>query len=187
MSNESLVDLMEKYKETFYEKQSKNMFFKKGQKMDCAKEISQQFSLEEMIARTIYRIPDTNKVIFEYPIFKLYATTDNYEQIVNRILVIYDEILLTYTHYEGHIMLDTFSISAAERYKQAIQLFCIKCMNSSTKYGDLMSSMYIYYTPSMMTSISALLKPFINPNIPERIIMYNKAESQPLWKELLQI
>jgi len=84
-------------------------------------------------------------------------------------------------------MLDTFSISAAERYKQAIQLFCKKCMNSSTKYGDLMSTMYIYYTPSMMTSISALLKPFINPNIPERIIMYNKAESEPLWKQILQI
>jgi hypothetical protein len=186
MSTDSLVDLIEKFKGDFYQKQNKNIFFKKGQKMDCAKEISKLFSLEDMISKTIYIIPGTNKIIFVYPIFKLYATLENYEKIVQKVLDLYDEILLIHPTYEAHVLLDTFSISAAERYKEAIKLFCSKCMDSSPKYTDLLTSMYIYYTPSMIDSISILLKPFINSVVRDRIILYNKSESESLWKQLTQ-
>ena len=184
MSTDSLVDLMEKYKDEYYQTQGKNSFFKKNQKMDCAKEISQSFQLNDMIQRTIYYIPNTNKIVYNYPVFKLYANPDNYENIIKTVLDIYDIILASYPTIETHIILDSFTISAAERYKSVIKLFCNKCMTSQTKYSERLSAMYIYYTPSMMESISTLLKPFIDPLVKDRITMYSKAESADLIKAL---
>ena len=67
MSTESLLDAIENYKVNYYQVQGKNsFFFKKTQKMECAKEISQKFDLESMINTTIYRITDTNKIVFNY-------------------------------------------------------------------------------------------------------------------------
>jgi hypothetical protein len=186
MSTDSFIDLLEKCKGDFYQKQGKNTFFKKSQKMDCAKEINKNFSLEDMISNTIYIVPATNKIIFLYPVFKLYATSENYEKIMQKVLNLYDEVLNVFPTYEAHVLLDTFTISAAERYKEAIILFCNKCMDSSPKYTDLLTAMYIYYTPSMIDNISILLRPFINPLVRDRIILYNKSESEPLWKQLTQ-
>jgi hypothetical protein len=177
MSSDSLVNMMEKYREDYYQMNKKNTFFKKNQKMDCAKEMTQAFNLNEMIKKTVYRLNDSNKVIFNYPIFKLYAHPDNFDSILQGVLNLYDEILLDYPNYEAHIMLEGFTISAAERYKGVIQMFCHKCMNLSTKYSELISAMYIYYTPSMMDNISTLLRPFIDTNVYERIIMFSKTES----------
>jgi hypothetical protein len=177
MSSDSLINMMEKYREDYYKTNKKNTFFKSNQKMECAKGMTQTFNLNEMIKRTVYRLADSNKVIFNYSIFKLYAHTDNFETILESVLNVYDEILLEYPNFEAHVILEGFTISAAERYKTAIQLFSNKCMNSSTKYSQLTTAMYIYYTPSMIESISTFLRPFIDTNVYERIIMYSKAES----------
>jgi hypothetical protein len=38
----------------------------------------------------------------------------------------------------------------------------------------------------MMESISALLKPFIDPDISQRIVMFSKAESPAIFKTLFE-
>lgn len=184
MSSDSLVKMMEKYQKEYYESQGKNMFFKKGQKQDCAKGVSQAFPLEDMLQKTIYIIPDKNKLIFDYPVFKLFATNDNFEAIIQRVIEYYDILLNKYTNFEVHINLDGFTISAAERYKSVIQVFCNKCMNSQTRYTTYITAMYLYYTPSMIDNISTLLKPFIDPIILQRIVMYSKSESPALFTPL---
>jgi len=185
MSCNSLVDEMENYKKKYLQENGKNSFFKKNQKLDCAKELSQSFSLESMIQRTIYNIPNTNRVIFDYTVYKLYAHPDNYNTIINGIIYIYDSVLLSYPTFEIHIILDTFSISAAERYKYAIQTFVNKCMTSNTMYSSLIDKICIYFTPSMIESISTLLRPFIDPSIHNRIVYYSKAESPERLKEII--
>jgi hypothetical protein len=186
MSTDSLVEMMEKYQQDYYQSQGKNMFFKKSQKQDCAKGVSQAFPLEEMINRTIFLLPQKNKLVFDYTVFKLFATSENYDAIVQRVIEAYDLLLTKYPTFEVHIILDGFTISAAERYKSIIQLFCNKCMTSQTRYTQYISAMYLYYTPSMMENISALLKPFIDPGINERIVMYSKAESPAIFKRLFE-
>ena len=186
MATESLLKSIDKFKEDYYEnKTHKSFLFKKSQKIDCAKKISENFDLSTMINSTIYIIPNTNKIIFNYTIFKLYANPENYEIIVQNVLNIYDEILKTFENFEAHVILEGFTISAAERYKEAIKLFCQKCMNSSTKYAKLTTAMHIYYTPSMIENISALLRPFIDSNVNERIILHSKTESSGLIDTLL--
>jgi hypothetical protein len=82
------------------------------------------------------------------------------------------------------MLLNSFSISAAERYKSAINSFVNRCMNSNTEYSNLITNVFIYHTPSMMESISTLLKPFIDQSINNKIIYYTKAESDELLKKL---
>jgi hypothetical protein len=186
-SSDCLLDKMEKFKSDFLENNGKNTFFKKSQKMDCAKKMCQTFNLEDMIKKTVYIIPGTNKIMFDYTIFKLYACPDNYNNVVDYILKLYDCLLLKYSSFEANVILDSFTISAAERYKGVIQTFCNKCMNSETKYSKLTERMNIYYTPSMMESISTLLKPFIDKDVGERIFLFSKLESPELVKKLYSI
>lgn len=184
MSSSSLVDLMEKCKEEYYQKENKNMFFKKVQKLDCAKKISETFSLEDMLNATVYIVPNKNKIVINYPIFKLYANNDVYNIVIQKVITLYDIILTTYTTFEVHISLDTFTITAAERYKSIIQMFSDKCMNSQTNYTKHLQGMYIYYTPSMIESIATLLKPFIDPSLSQRITYYSKGDSKSLLEKL---
>jgi hypothetical protein len=180
----SLIDLMEKYKEDYLQKNGKNTLFKKNQKMDCAKEMSQTFSLQDMIQRTIYNIPNTNKIVFDYNVYKLYAHPDNFDNIVEGVICVYDDVLSRYATFEVHMLLNSFSMSAAERYKGAINSFCNRCMNANTMYSNLITNIFIYHTPSMIEAISTLLKPFIDQSINNKIIYYSKAVSDNALKNL---
>lgn len=184
MSSESLVLLMEKCKDQYYENEKKNFFFKKGQKMDCAKKMTETFPIEDMLKTTIYIIPNTNKIVFNYTIFKLYANEQVYSNVIQKVIDSYDIILSQYPDFEIHVILDTFTITAAERYKNVIKLFCEKCMSSKVNYTQRLKGMYIYYCPSMIESISTLLKPFIDPVIISRVTYYSKVESPALLEEI---
>ena len=186
MSTDSLVKLMARYQNDYYQTQGKNTLFKKAQKQDCAKEMSKMFPLEDMIQRTVFINPGTNILIFDYTVFKLFATNDNSEAIIKRVIDLYDELLVKYPFFEVHINLDGFTISAAERYKTIIQQFCNRCMTASTRYTLFLKTMYLYYTPSMIDSISMLLKPFIDPGINERIVMYSKTDSVSIYPKLIE-
>ena len=171
-SSDNLLVQMEKFKSDFLDTEGKNSFFKKSQKLDCAKKISQTFNLQDMLKKTVFILSGTNKIVFDYTFFKLYACPDNYNEIVDYIITLYDCILIQYPNFEANIILDSFTISAAERYKGVIQKFCNKCMNTETKYSKLITKMNIYYTPSMMESISSLLKPFIDVDVRNRIVLF---------------
>lgn len=186
MSSDSLVEQMEKYQQKYYQSHSKNILFKKNQKQDCAKDVSKTFPLEDMINRTIFIVPNKNKLVFDYTIFKLFANNDNYDIILQRVIDNYDTLIAQYSNLEVHIILEGFTISAAERYKYIIQQLCNKFYKSQTSYSQFISSMYLYYTPSMIENISALLKPFINTSVVHDITMYLKADSPAHLKKLFE-
>lgn len=181
-NTDELLNQMANFKNEFYKSEKKNMFLKKTQKQNFAKKMSETFNLEDMIQRTVFIIPGTNKICFDYTVFKCYACPDNYEKIMDYVLGLYDFILLQYPNFEANILLDTFTISAAERYKLVIQHFCNKCIAS--KYVDLITTINIYYTPYMIETISALLKPFVDKNIVNRVVFFSKQESPELLHKL---
>ena len=106
-------------------------------------------------------------------------------QLLVDILHLYDIVLSTNTKIQVHVLLDTFTVSAAERYKECISIFCKKCMNSSTRYSKLIEKMYIYNTPSMVENISLIIKPFIDPNVGQCVVLFSKADSPAMIKQLL--
>jgi hypothetical protein len=180
----SIIDQMEDFKNNYYSTQGKNVLFKKSQKLDCAKMLSQTIDLTEAINQTIFQVPNTNKIVFNYNVFKMYANPNNYDQITSAVIQTYDKILKNNATFEAHVILESFTISAAERYKDGIRLFCNKCMGVSTKYANLLSTMYIYHAPAMFESISTLLRPFVDPVITNRIVLYSKQDSATLLPNL---
>jgi len=98
---------------------------------------------------------------------------------------LFEYMMTKHVSIEMNVILDTFTISAAERYQSVIQMFCNKCMTSKTRYSKCITQMNLYYTPAMIDSIRALLRPFIDNDVYEKIVMYSKSESPEILKKLL--
>jgi len=168
----------------YYSDNKKNLFFKSGQKLECAATITNQIGIDELIQKTIYVIPNTNCVFMDYNIFKTYATPENYSKIVNYILSLFDYCIHNYGEYYAHVNLDTFTISGAERYKSIIECFLLNCMSSECQYSLRLKNMYIYNTPNTFQNISKLLMPFVDQLVKKKIIMYDKKCSVELLNNL---
>ena len=183
MSSQLLKEI-EDYQNTYYDNNNKNIIFKNNQKNSLASNISSKFDTNMLLTMMCYPIINTNIVIIDYSVFKLFANPNNYEIITNHILGEFKKIIQTYNNFECHINVNTFTISAAERYKSMIKIFCSKSLASDTPYSDKISKLIIYYPPSMIQSISKVFSPFINPNVKEKVIIYDKTSSDLNWNAL---
>ena len=89
-----------------------------------------------------------------------------------------------YNCFEIHININTFSISACHRYKDAIILFNNNCIHSKSDFSLKLNKIFIYNTPKTMKDIVSFLTPFMDQNIKNKIIFYNKDESAKLIASL---
>ena len=164
----------------YYSDSGKNMFFKNKQKIECASNICNSIGIEQIIDKTIYCLPNSNKVFFDYTIFKMYATPENYNKIVAHALLMCRHSISENGNFEIHINLNSFTVSACERYKDIIQIFCNECLRSNTRYSINLSKLIVYNSPNMIDSISRIILPFIDPIVRNKITLYNKSESDSL-------
>jgi hypothetical protein len=176
-----MSDLLEEVKEfqhSYYSENTKNIFFKNSQKINCAKDITEKFNSNELIKKTIYIIPNTNKIYIDYLIYKLYANPNVYDEIINYILELFSECITKYGDFECHLNLSSFTVTSAHRYQYHIELFCKRCLELNTpNYSTLLSKFYIYNSPSVMENISKIFKHLIHNEVKKKIIIYNKQES----------
>ena len=181
-----LLAQVNKFKDSYYSKNSKNTFFKKTQKADCAEQISQQFDINILLANTVYIVGDTNQVFFDYSVFKLYANESNYQQIVDYVLILFDIVIRKHGSYVTHVNIDTFTVSAAERYKKVIQTFNAACIrNTEFVYTQRLQSWHIYNPPSVIDMVHKILKPFIEPSVFHNARIISKEDSAARLSELL--
>jgi hypothetical protein len=168
----------------YYSDSGKNVLFKNKQKMECATTICNSIGLEQIIDKTIYCVPNSNKVFFDYTIFKMYATPENYNQIVSHALLQCRHKISEQGNFEIHINLNSFTVSACERYKDIIQIFCNECLRSNTRYSINLSKLIVYNSPNMIDAISRIILPFIDPIVRNKITLYSKTESHSLLSNL---
>lgn len=168
---------IEKYKNEYYSENKKAFFFKKSQKLDCAANISSKFDIEDLLSQTFAILPNTNRIYLDYTVFKLYANPENYTTIVEYVIKLFNICIDKYGSFECHFNLKSFTITAAERYKSVIELFCKECLKSETRYGSMMQKMYIYYSPGMIEKLTSIFSHLIDPLIRDRFVVYNKEES----------
>jgi hypothetical protein len=173
----SFLDQIAKLQDQYYSNHAKNTFFKTNQKMDCANVVSQNYSINDLLNKTAYHLPNTNRVFFDYTVFKTYANPSNYITIIEHVLSLFKYCIENYGSYEAHVYMKTFSISAAERYKDMIKCFWEECFKTKIEYSTKIVVMYIYHTPSMVDSISSLLLPFVEKTVHDRIVMISKKDS----------
>jgi hypothetical protein len=178
MSDRNSINITElkKIEENYYNSNTKNFFFKKTQKFDCAKEVCKNLDVNELICKTIYIIPNSNSIYINYPLFKLFVNPDIFEQIVNHIISQCRCLIEQYGTFVAYFNLDTFSVSAAERYTPLIKSYNEKCLNKNTDFAILMKKLHILNTPNVIEMIVKILKPIIDKNVYEKVVFIKKGE-----------
>jgi len=186
MSENNLLKMVEEYQTTYYSQNRKNFFFKSKQKMECASQISQEFDINHLLEKTVCLVPDSNRVYFDYTVFKLYGNPENYMLVVNYVLSVLTHCINTFGEYELHVNLNSFTITAAERYRTVIEMFCNECLKNHTRYASKLIKMYIYNSPNMIEHVTGLFGNLIDPIIRERMVLYNKEETGTKIEELFR-
>ena len=200
----NIVQLQEKY----YNKNNKNFFYKKDQKLDCANMISQQMDINILFEKTLFILHLSSfktptpwaemseerrtdcaslmrngvkhgEIYFDYTIFKTYI----HPEIFNDFLEYVNNISLQYidklSAYTLHLNFQSISISAFERYWPLVR----QIMNKFPVTGNKMEKTHIYYTPAIVDQIMKVMNPFI-ANFRDKIIFYSKTESPEKLSEL---
>jgi hypothetical protein len=176
--NLCLIQEINKIQNDYYENVKKNIFFKKSQKIESAEHIINKIPLDELIQCSIYTIPNTNKLFFDYTIFKMYASPSNYNNIIHYMIMKVREVVHSYGNFEMHMNMKTFSVSATERYIDIIKLFCNECCINNEMFIQSLLQMYIYNTPSGLNTITSIIMKILTPEIRSKITHYLKDESK---------
>ena len=151
MSKDILNDLNEFKNKYYNENKKKSIFNKNEQKYELAREVLSKFDINMLLKKTAYIIPNTNKLFVNYQIFKQFAHPENYEIFVKYVQNMIPFLIEKYGEFECHIDIDTFTISAAERYKGVIQVFCRDVFEVS--FTEYLKHIYVYNIPSMIDKI----------------------------------
>jgi hypothetical protein len=163
----------------FYSTHVRKFMFKNSQKIECAEQVTQNIDVELLIKNTVFIFSDTNKIFFNYSMFKTYANPSVYVIMIKYILTLFDTCVQKYNKFQIHVDLNTFSISAAHRYKSAIEMFCSEFLSSNNRSAvyENLEKFYLYNTPSMIDNISMILSPFINDDVRSKIEYVSKRDS----------
>lgn len=168
----------------FYGESGKNVFFKTRQKFDCAKRVVSQIPIEHLLARTCWIPDNTDYVRIDYTILKTYASPEVFETIVYHIIRVCSEALSTNSYLKVILNLDTFTVSAAERYKVLIEMFCEKCFQANLGFAISLQTFIIYNTPATIDSIKPILLPLLLEEIRPKIKLVSKKETPGLLGSL---
>lgn len=175
-------------KSNFYaENGGKNKFFKKEQKLQLARNISENFELNRLLCESIYLIPETNRIYISYEILKHFASIDIIEQLFQYITTIYNECITKYGEFYIESDLNTVTISGIERLKPFIYGICDRFAIESEKngfyYADYIIAINFYHIPS---SLVQMLRPYmLKGGLHNKLVFFSKEESKEKLKKLL--
>jgi hypothetical protein len=150
---EQYVQEIESTKAKYYQEHNKNRFFKNSQKLECATSISQEMDIQKMIKCTVFQVPDTNILYYNYLVFKTYANGQVTPILYQYVVALVDKVLKEYSSFEFHVNLKSFTISAAQRYYSII----CSVFDDNTAFTGKMTRLVIYHTPSVINNIRQLL------------------------------
>jgi hypothetical protein len=185
-STKNIIHEMQEVEKNYYNDNSgKNVFFKSNQKTQIAKSIINNFELPRLLTECIYILESKNEIYINYPVLKMFIHDDIHEKIIQHILSLYNECILKHGKYSINMNLEGFSISAAERHKNAVILFSQRCFDTKEfKYVDLVEKIRIFNTPSVIDTLIKMFKPLFGKNLYKQIELYKKNESVSIMKEM---
>lgn len=184
MQNNHLLDKLNDLKNTYYQNNSKNTFFKNKQKLDCADMVSKTIDINTLMHNTFFQFENTNKVFFQYTVFKTFATDNNINYILDNFMKLLENIIYTCGSFELHINMETYTITAHERYKNMYKLLFSRCEQNNILFSDKLVSMNIYNTPNIINTLQIFFAPFIDKNAVNKIFIMDKKQSPALLENL---
>lgn len=185
-SCDDLMSQLDKFKEDYYNTNSKNLFFKKSQKKDIAQQVSNNFNLEDLIKRTVFVIPNSHHIIFDYAVFKHYAHEDNYEHIIEYARKLIYNCVQLHRNFVFHANVNALTITSIERHRKFMDIANQMYMNSNDGLSEFFSQLYLYYPPSVIDSIFTIIRPWIDASILNKFVVVSKKDSEDVYPQLLE-
>lgn len=183
-TEDNLMAQINSFKDQYYMDNTKNMFFKKSQKMECAKQISAKFDIKQMFDKTFFIIPNTNNIYIDYTVFKLFMNEDNYELSIDHVLSLIDICIEKYGNYSIHLNINSLTVSAMERYKKLLELYSEKCAILNKGYSFKINNFCIYYPPNAIEMIYKIIIHVFQENVKNKINVIPKIDSEKKINEL---
>jgi hypothetical protein len=181
--HEKLNDAVEEY----YSQNKKNILFKSRQKNDCAEYISNTYNIDELLSNTIYIVTGKPYLYIDYTLLKLFINENNYINVIRRYQTMFEECYITNNAIEVHLNLDTFTISAAHRYRIFIERFANECMMNGAGYSSLLSKFVIYNAPNMLDNMFGTMRHIVDQRLMSKIEIIPKKDSAARMKDLFGI
>ena len=112
---------------------------------------------------------EPNAIVFDYPAFKIFAKAEMYAEFTDYILSLIRKCIQQHGSFEMHLNLQTFSVTAAQRYSDMIRMFCTQCLRCETEFSKLLTKMYLYNSPRILGSISTFFIGFVDDHVRSKI------------------
>jgi hypothetical protein len=171
-SGDDILEKIQKAKQEYYSENQKNMFFKNKQKLECASQVVQQIDIN-MVCEKILSY-EKNCLFFNYPLFKLIANPQIYNELSNRAFFVTGEILKNYSSYDINLDLQGITMSAIERYKGFITLISSEGIKNGKNYLKSLNRIYVHNPPSFVEAGCKIILPILDPIITGRIVIIPK-------------
>lgn len=183
--NKELTEKLEELKNNYYQTNQKKRIFKNAQKKDCAENICNNVDINVLLQNTFTTYPNSSVIYLHYPIFKTYANDNNIETMTNYLFSIIRSHVNNYGGYEMHINLDTYTVTAHERYKNMFIVFFDMCNKDELIFSDKLLKMNVYNCPSVINTLHSFFSRFIDKKVMGKITMYDKKNSKNHYDKLL--
>lgn len=164
------IQELEKLKNNYYTVNKKNSFLTKNQKLDCALQIVNNYTIEELLDKSIIIKEQTNQVHVSYPLVKFFLHPNNYNELNTKILNISTQVVSTHGKYELHCDLKGFTPTAAQRYSDLIIYLCKTYLSDNADKNSL-EKVYLYNTPAIFDTIKKMFSPFISQVSKDKFII----------------
>jgi hypothetical protein len=154
MNEDQIWNKLEEVQKEYYSSHPKHFFFgKNAQKLECAKQVSEQLEIDALIKRTVFIVLGSNVIFYDYTVFKTFVHDTNYTLVYTHFISLIRGLLETHDTFEIHCNLKSFSISAFHRYYSMIAM----TIDENQLFTANMSKLVIYHTPNIMEKMTQLL------------------------------
>ena len=173
--SEDLIENIKRIQDRYYSVSKKTLFNKKELKNDCAELITQNISLNELVSKTVYIIPDTNRVFVDYTIFKTFATPSSYQAVVDTLVSKIISIINKCGTFEIHLNLNSLTVTGLDRYNSIFKVYYDTCCSNGLYYDkDKIDKLVILNTPMVISTLIPLIVRYTDPSIKSKIICIKK-------------
>tara|TARA_B100001093_G_scaffold241005_1_gene230714 strand:- start:7750 stop:8322 length:573 start_codon:yes stop_codon:yes gene_type:complete len=181
----SLEEQINSLKNEFYSNNQKKIIFKNKQKLDYAKVVSDSINLETLITNTFITNENTDIILFQYPIFKNYATYDNIKEIIKYFINLVTHKINCFNQYRLYVNLDSYSVTAHERFKNMYVLLFEIDNENHVIFNDKLHSLIVFNSPHILSTLNSFFSSFVDTSVVKKVTLTSKKQTGDKLEKLL--
>jgi hypothetical protein len=173
-SNNNIQEQIANLQAKYYSETSKNKIFKNSQKLDCANSVVQNMDLKVLFSSCIYILPNKNVIFIDYPKLKTFVCPEIYHHVTDYSINLANQCIAKYQVFSLHINMQSFTITAAQRYKELIELYCNTCLHKDSQFQSQLQFIHLYNYPSIIPVLHKMFAHFVDDSARGKLVLEKK-------------